>query len=65
MAYRLLLSLIHIDVYKRQEYYSAVGGDKQDAYDEFAFYGGMPLILSRPTDAAKMAYLKSLFPRFI
>ena len=43
------------------EYYSAVGGDKQDAFDEFAFYGGMPLILSRPTDAAKMAYLKSLF----
>ena len=37
------------------EYYSAVGGDKQDAFDEFAFYGGMPLILSRPTDAAKMA----------
>ena len=43
------------------EYYSAVGGDKQDAFDDFAFYGGMPLILSRPTDAAKMAYLKSLF----
>ena len=33
----------------------------QDAFDEFAFYGGMPLILSRPSDAAKMAYLKSLF----
>lgn len=43
------------------EYYTAVGGDKQDAFDEFAFYGGMPLILSRPTDAEKMAYLKSLF----
>ena len=38
------------------EYYSAVGGDKQDAFDEFAFYGGMPLILSRPTNTAKMAY---------
>ena len=43
------------------EYYSAVGGDKQDAFEDYAFYGGMPLILSRPTDAAKMAYLKSLF----
>ena len=43
------------------EYYSAVGGDKQDAFDEFAFYGGMPIILSRSTDAAKMDYLKSLF----
>ena len=43
------------------EYYSAVGGDKEDAFDDYAFYGGMPQILSRPTDGAKMAYLKSLF----
>ena len=43
------------------EYYSAVGGDKQAAFDNYAFYGGMPLILSRPTDAAKMSYLSSLF----
>ena len=43
------------------EFYSAVGGDKQDAFDNYAFYGGIPLILSRPNDAAKMAYLKSLF----
>ena len=43
------------------EYYSAVGGDKNQAFDEYAFYGGMPLILSRPTDNAKMNYLKSLF----
>lgn len=43
------------------EYYSAVGGDKYDAFDDYAFYGGMPLILSRPTDAAKMNYLQSLF----
>ena len=43
------------------EYYSAVGGDKNEAFDEYAFYGGMPLTLSRPNDAAKMNYLKSLF----
>jgi len=43
------------------EYYSAVGGDKNEAFDDYAFYGGMPLILSRPNDAAKMSYLKSLF----
>ena len=43
------------------EYYSAVGGDQNEAFDEYAFYGGMPLILSRPNDAAKMNYLKSLF----
>lgn len=42
------------------EYYAAVGGDKAEAFDEYAFYGGMPLILSRPTEAAKMAYLQSL-----
>lgn len=43
------------------EYYAAVGGDKYDAFETYAFYGGMPLILSRPTDAAKMQYLISLF----
>lgn len=43
------------------EYYSAAGGDKNEAFDDYAFYGGMPLILSRPNDGAKMAYLKSLF----
>lgn len=43
------------------EYYSAVGGDKYEAFDNYAFFGGMPLVLSRPNDAAKMAYLQSLF----
>lgn len=43
------------------EYYSAVGGDKTEAFDDYAFYGGMPLVLSRPDDEAKMSYLKSLF----
>lgn len=43
------------------EFYAAVGGDKSDAFDEYAFFGGMPLILSRPDDAAKMSYLNSLF----
>lgn len=42
------------------EYYSAVGGDKAEAFDDYAFYGGMPLILSRPNEAAKMSYLQSL-----
>lgn len=43
------------------EYYSAVGGDKNEAFGDYAFYGGMLLILSRPGDVAKMNYLKSLF----
>ena len=43
------------------EYYSAVGGDKEEAFENYAFFGGMPLILSRANDTAKMSYLKSLF----
>ena len=42
------------------EYYSAVGGDKSEAFDDYSFYGGMPLIISRPDDGAKLNYLKSL-----
>ncbi len=52
---------IHMHPLSFAEYYSAVGGDKNEAFDEYAFYGGMPLILSRRTDSAKMDYLKSLF----
>lgn len=43
------------------EYYEAVGGDRNDAFNQYAFFGGMPLVLSRPDDEARMAYLKSLF----
>ena len=43
------------------EYYTYIGGDKEDAFDNYAFYGGLPLILSRPDDTARMEYLKSLF----
>ena len=44
-----------------KEAYAAVGGDKSEAYEEYALYGGMPLVLSKKTDADKMAYLQSLF----
>ncbi len=44
-----------------KEYYSFVGGDKSEAYEEYALYGGMPLVLSKKNDADKMAYLKGLF----
>ncbi len=43
------------------EYYFTVGGDKYEAFDNYAFFGGMPFILSRPNDTAKMNYLQSLF----
>lgn len=44
-----------------KEYYAFVGGDKSDAYEEYALYGGMPLVLSKKTDAEKMSYLQGLF----
>ncbi len=37
-----------------------MGGNKEEAFDDYAFYGRMPLILFRPTEAAKMNYLQSL-----
>ncbi|MBQ5330218.1 MAG: ATP-binding protein [Oscillospiraceae bacterium] len=52
---------IHVHPLSFAEYYSAVGGDREAAFDEYAFYGGMPLILSRPDDTAKANYLTSLF----
>ena len=52
---------IHVHPLSFSEYYSAVGGDKEDAFEDYTFYGGMPLIISRPDDTAKAAYLRSLF----
>lgn len=43
------------------EYYSYVGGDKRNAFEDYAFYGGLPLVLSKPNEKAKMGYLKTLF----
>ena len=44
-----------------KEYYNFIGGDKSDAYEEFALYGGMPLVLFKKSDEEKMNYLKGLF----
>lgn len=44
-----------------KEYYSFVGRDKSDAYEEYALYGGMPLVLTKKSDAEKMNYLHTLF----
>ena len=41
-----------------KEYYSFVGGDKSDAYEEYALYGGMPLVLTKDSDAEKVNYLQ-------
>ncbi|MCD8026335.1 MAG: ATP-binding protein [Clostridiales bacterium] len=44
-----------------KEYYSFAGGDKSDAYEEYALYGGMPLVLTKKSDTEKMNYLQTLF----
>ena len=43
------------------EFYTAVGGDSTDAFDQYAFYGGMPLVLSETSETAKTDYLQGLF----
>ena len=43
------------------EYAEAFKGDKQDAWNNYVLYGGLPLILSKKTDEEKSKYLKDLF----
>lgn len=43
------------------EYYTAVGGDRLDAWREYYMYGGIPLILAQTTDSEKSSFLKDLF----
>ena len=52
---------IHLHPLTFSEFYSALGGDKKTAFEQYAFYGGMPLVLAQKEDGAKMSYLKSLF----
>ena len=44
-----------------KEYFDYVGGDRAEAYEEYALYGGMPLVLFRKTEEDKFKYLFSLF----
>ena len=44
-----------------KEYYDFVGGDKSEAYEDYALYGGMPLVLSKKNDTEKANYLRGLF----
>ena len=43
------------------EYIESFKGDKQDAWNEYVLYGGLPLIFSKRTDEEKSKYLKDLF----
>lgn len=43
-----------------REFYSARGGDKYEAWDEYHIFGGMPALFERKTDEQKTEYLQSL-----
>lgn len=45
------------------EFYSAKGGDKYEAWDEYHLYGGMPALFERNKDEQKSEYLKSLMSK--
>ena len=51
---------IHINPLSFSEFYSARGGDKQEAWREYYTYGGLPLIQSFNTEEKKINYLKNL-----
>ena len=52
---------IHVNPLSFSEFYSAKGGDKQEAWREYYTYGGLPLIQSFDTEQKKVNYLKNLF----
>ncbi len=52
---------IHISPLSFKEYYNYIGGDKNEVYEEYALYGGMPELLKRKSDSAKTRYLEDLF----
>ncbi|MCD8311676.1 MAG: ATP-binding protein [Firmicutes bacterium] len=46
-----------------REYYDFVGGDKAEVYEEYALFGGMPLVAFKKTDDEKYSYLTNLFEK--
>ena len=52
---------IHIYPLTFAEFYSAFGGEFDDAWDEYINYGGLPALLEMKNSKQKMDYLKSIF----
>lgn len=52
---------IHVLPLSFSEYASKKDGEKETLYEEYALYGGMPLILSRNSDEERETYLKNLY----
>jgi predicted AAA+ superfamily ATPase len=52
---------IHLYPFSFSEYYSAVGGDKNDVWKEYYTYGGLPHILTLKGDKKKSDYLHNVY----
>ena len=51
---------IHIAPLSFSEFYPASGKDKQGAWQEYLYYGGLPHILEEPDEESKSSYLERL-----
>ena len=51
---------IHIAPLSFSEFYPASGKNKQDAWQEYLYYGGLPHILEEPDEESKSSYLERL-----
>ena len=52
---------VKVHPFSFKEYYDYVGGDKSEAYENYALFGGMPLVLFKSSDEEKYDYLRGLF----
>lgn len=52
---------IHMHPLSFSEFMSVYNGTKQDGWNEYMLYGGLPLVLRFETPEEKIAFLKSLF----
>ena len=52
---------VHMHPLSFAEFMSVYQGTKQDGWNEYMLYGGLPLVLSFTTPDQKIAFLKSLF----
>lgn len=50
---------VHILPLSFSEYFSFIGGDKNDAYDDYSVYGGLPAVALMATEEQKSTYLIS------
>ena len=51
--------VIHMYPLSFAEYYSTLGGDKYEAWQQYCEYGGLPQILEQPDNEAKITFLKT------